>query len=62
VLKIFSDVEEEKEVASSDCIEPSFVPKKVLWYMEFSNNLVSKLEIQEGLTRGVHDNVQKENM
>jgi hypothetical protein len=30
--------------------------------MEFSNNLVSKLEIQEGLTRGVHDNVQKENM
>jgi hypothetical protein len=38
------------------------VPKKVSWYVEFANNLVFELEVQEGLTRGVHDNVQKANM
>jgi hypothetical protein len=42
--------------------EPSYVPEKVSWYVEFANNLVFKLEVQEGLARGGHDNVQKANM
>jgi hypothetical protein len=38
------------------------VLKKVSLYVEFANNLVFELEFQEGLARGVHDNVQKANM
>ncbi len=52
MLKIFSDVEEEKEVTndvdphpSSDFIEPSYVLEEVSRYLEFVNNLVFELEV-----------------
>lgn len=58
MLKIFSDVEEEKEVTndtdpcpSSNCIKPSSVPKEVSRYLEFVHNLVSELEAHEGLAK-----------
>jgi hypothetical protein len=38
------------------------MPEKVSRYLEFANNLVFELEVQEGLARGVHDDVQKANM
>ncbi len=64
MLEIFNDTEEEKEViddayphASSDYIEPSFVPKEVLQYLELVNNLVCEFEAEKGLVKGVHDDV-----
>ncbi len=36
--------------------------EKVSQYVEFANNLVFEFKVQEGLARGVHDNVQKINM
>jgi hypothetical protein len=38
------------------------VQEKVSQYVEFANNLVFEFKVQEGLARGVHDNVQKINM
>jgi hypothetical protein len=38
------------------------VPQGVSQYLEFVNNLVFELEVQGGLTKGVHDDVQKINM
>jgi len=38
------------------------VPQEVSQYLEFVNNLVFELEVQGGLAKGVHDDVQKTNM
>jgi hypothetical protein len=68
VLEILSNIEEKDVIddanpyTSSNCIEPSSMPKEVSPYMEFVNNLIFELEAQKGLAKGVHDNVQKENM
>jgi len=68
VLEILSDIEERDVIddanpyTSSNCIEPSSTPKKVSPYMEFVDNLVFELEAWVGLTKGIHGNIQKENM
>jgi hypothetical protein len=48
--------------ANSDYTEPSSVPQEVSQYLEFVKNLVFELEVQGGLAKGVHDDVQKTNM
>ncbi len=70
MLKTLSDAKEEKKVTddvdlrvSNDCTEHiSVVPEEVLQYMDFAKSLVLDLESQKGLTRDVHDDVQRGNM
>jgi hypothetical protein len=70
LLKTLSDAKEEKKVTddvdlrvSNDCTEHiSVVPEEVLQYMDFAKSLVLDLESQKGLTRDVHDDVQRGNM
>ncbi len=70
LLKTLSDAEEKTEVTNdanlqvnSECTKHGLVVlKEVLRYMDFVDNLVLDLEVQKGLARDVHDDVQRANM